>query len=89
MILDEGLTQGIDDSFGSAKKKLGESNLIIFVRAVSRIMLGWLVNKIEIILSFWVSKSKNKNMDHWVKDICAIVSSKVTCETDQISLLVI
>ena len=30
-----------------------------------------------IILSFWVSKSKNKNIDHRVKETCATVSTQV------------
>ena len=42
-----------------------------------------------IILSFWVSStSKNKNIDHWVKETCVIMSTKVTCETDNIPLFV-
>ena len=31
--------------------------------------------------------SKNKNTDHCLKEICAIMSIKVTYETDHISLL--
>ena len=46
-------------------------------------MLGWLVDKI-IILSFWVSLSKNKNIDHQVKETYAIISTQVTCETNHI-----
>ena len=45
-------------------------------------MSGWLVGKvIIIILSFWVCTSKNKNIDLQVKETCAIMSAKVTCET--------
>ena len=52
------------------------------------IILGWLVGKIIIIiLSFRVSTSKNKNIDHWGKETCAFMSIQVTYETDCISLL--
>ena len=49
-------------------------------------MLGWLVGKVIIILSFRVCTSKNKNIDLQVKETCAIMSAKVTCETDHFSL---
>ena len=49
-------------------------------------MLGWLVGKIMIIiLSFRVGTSKNKNIDHRVKETYAIMSTQVTCETNHIS----
>ena len=38
-------------------------------------------------LSFRVGISKNKNIDHRVKEICAIVSTQFTYETNHISLL--
>ena len=31
--------------------------------------------------------SKNKGIDHWVKETCAIMSTQVTYETDHISVL--
>ena len=31
--------------------------------------------------------SKNKNIDHRVKEICAVISTQVTYETDQIYVL--
>ena len=42
-----------------------------------------------IILSFGVGTSKNKNINHGVKETCAIMSTQLTCEIDHISLLVI
>ena len=41
---------------------------------------------IIIILSFTFGTSKNKNIDHRVKETCAIISTQVTYETDLISL---
>ena len=52
-------------------------------------MSGRSVGKIVIIISFRVGISKNKNIDHRVKEAHTIMSTKVTCETDHISLLVI
>ena len=53
-------------------------------------MSGRSVGKIMIIiLSFWIGTSKNKNIDHHVKESYTITSIQVTCETDHISLLVI
>ena len=66
--------------------QLREGNLIFVVQAVGRIISGRSVGKI-IILSFRVSTSKNKNADHWVKEICAIRSIQVIYETNHISLL--
>ena len=40
-----------------------------------------------IILSFRVGTSKNKNIDHRVKETYAIMSTQVTYEVDYISLL--
>ena len=40
-----------------------------------------------IILSFRVRTSKNKNIDHGVKETCAIMSTQVTYEIDHVSLL--
>ena len=40
-----------------------------------------------IILSFRVSTSKNKNVDHQAKETCAIRSVQGTYETNHISLL--
>ena len=57
---------------------LGEGNLI-FLRAVGRIIMGWLVGKIIIIiLSFRVDISENKNFDTRVKGTCAIMATQVT-----------
>ena len=57
---------------------LGEGNLI-FLRAVGRIIMGWLVGKIiMIILSFRVGTSENKNSDTRVKGTCAIMATQVT-----------
>ena len=54
-------------------------------------MSGWLVRKIAIIiLTFQVGTSKNKNIDHQVKERFTIISTQVTYETDHhISLLMI
>ena len=50
--------------------------------------MGWLVSKIMIIiLSFRVSTSENKNIDHGVKETWAIISTQVTYETEHMSLL--
>ena len=45
-----------------------------------RIISGQSVAKMIIILTFWVSTTKNKNIDQ-VRDTCAIVSIKVTYKT--------
>ena len=68
---------------------LGQGNLIFFVvRAVRRIISGGSVDKIIIIIvSFRVGKFKNKNIDHRVKETCAIMSTQVTYETDHIYIL--
>ena len=54
-------------------------------------MRSQLVGKIIIIiLSFQVGTSTNKNIDHRIKETCAIImSTLVTCKTEHISLLVI
>ena len=52
-----------------------------------RIISGQLVGKIIMIPSFRVDTSKNKNIDHQVKETCADVSTQVTYETNYISLL--
>ena len=57
----------------------------LFVQAVKRIISGWSVGKIIITLSFGVDTSKNKNIDHGVKETCAIMSTQVTYETDHIT----
>ena len=58
------------------------------VRAVERIISGRLLGKIIIkILSFKGGISKNKNIDHRVKETCAIMSAQVTYETDHFSVL--
>ena len=59
----------------------------LFVQAVERIISGWSVGKIIITLSFGVDTSKNKNIDHGVKETCAIMSTQVTYETDLFFLL--
>ena len=71
-------------------KMLGEGNLIFCVRVVRRITSGRSVGQIiiiMIILSFRVGTSKSKNVDHRVKETCAIRSTQVTYETAYISLL--
>ena len=66
---------------------LGEGNLIFVVRAVGKIISGRSVAKIIIIiLSFGVVTSKNQNIDHRVKETCAITSTQVTYETYHIYL---
>ena len=42
---------------------------------------------IIIIISFRVGTTKNKNIAHQIKETCAIMSTQVTHETDDISLL--
>ena len=52
------------------------------MQAVERIILGWLVGKIIIIiLIFRVSTSKNKNIDDGVKQTCATLSTQVNMES--------
>ena len=52
------------------------------MQAVERIILGWLVGKIIIIiLIFRVSTSKNKNIDDGVKETCATLSTQVNMES--------
>ena len=49
-------------------------------------MSGRSVGKIKIImLSFRVGTSKNKNVDHRVKETYAVMSTQVTCETNHVS----
>ena len=52
-----------------------KATYFFIVQAVRRIILGWSVGKILIILSFSVSTSKSKNIDHQVKEACAIYVS--------------
>ena len=47
--------------------------------------LGWLFGKIIIVILSFISK--NKNIDHQVKETCAIMSAQVTNEINHISLL--
>ena len=56
-------------------------------RVVGRINFRQLAKRIIIILSFRVSISKNKNIFHWHKETCAILSKQLTYETKHISLL--
>ena len=49
--------------------------------------VGYII--IIIILRFIADTFKYKNIDHRVKETCATMSTKVACETDHISLLVI
>ena len=49
--------------------------------------MGRSISKIIIILSFRISISKNKNIDHGVKQSCAIISTQVTYELNHISVL--
>ena len=44
------------------------------------IISGWLLGKILIMISFRVGISKNKNIDHRVKETCAIMSTQVAYE---------
>ena len=49
-------------------------------------MSGRSVGKIKIImLSFRVGTSKNKNVDHRVKETYAVMSTQVTCEANHVS----
>ena len=57
------------------------------VRAVGKIMSGWSVGKIIIIISFRVGTFKNKNIDYGVKNTGAIMLAQVTYKIDQVSLL--
>ena len=60
------------------------------VPAVGRITLGRSVGKIIIIiinLRVRNDTSKNKNIDHGVKETCAIMSKQATYEIDHICLL--
>ena len=58
------------------------------ILAVGRVISDRSVGKIKIIiLSLRVGTSKNKNIDHGVKETCAIMSTQVTYEIDHISLL--
>ena len=68
----------------------GEGNLIFYCIGSweNFFWVGWSVQKIIIIiiiLSFRVGISKN--IDHQVKETCAIVLTQVTYETDHISLI--
>ena len=70
------------------KNELGEGILIFCLRAVGRTCSGRSFGKIIIIiLSFKVGISKYKNINHRVKETCAIMPTQVTYETDHISLL--
>ena len=53
-----------------------------------KIISGWLIGKMIIILSFRVGKIKMKNIDHQVKETCAILSTQVTHEIDHIFVLI-
>ena len=57
------------------------------VRAVRRIISGWSVGKIIIILNFRVGISNNENIGHHVKETCATMSTQVTYEIYHVSLL--
>ena len=65
-----------------------KATLFFVVQAVERIISGWLVGKIIIlILNFRFGLSKSKNIDDGVKETCAIMLRKVTYEVNHISLL--
>ena len=67
--------------------KFGKDNLLFVIRAVGRIISGWSVGK-TIIQSFRVKiYIQNKNIDHRVKEAFAIISTQVTYEANQMSLL--
>ena len=57
------------------------------LRAVGRIMSGWSLGKIIIIISFRVGTFKNKNIDYGVKNTGAIMLAQVTYKIDHVSLL--
>ena len=57
------------------------------VQAVGRITSGRSVGKIIINLRVRNDASKNKNIDHGVKETCAIMSKQVAYEIDHICLL--
>ena len=64
-------------------------NYLLYGQSGELCWVGRSASKIIIILSFWVGTSKNKNIDHRVKETCAIMSTQVTCQTDHIPLLAI
>ena len=65
-----------------------KATLFFVVQAVERIISGWSVGKIIIlILNFRFGLSKSKNIDDGVKETCAIMLTKVTYEVNHISLL--
>ena len=51
------------------------------MQAVERIILGWLVGKVIIILIFRVGASKNENIDDGVKETCAMLSTQVNMKS--------
>ena len=66
------------------KEILGKSNFVLFVQAVWRIILGWSVGKIMIILSFRVNTAKNKNTDHQGKETYAMFGLPIQTENSAI-----
>ena len=67
--------------------QLGEGNLIFCCMGSQESFSGWSVGKMIITLSFRVGISKNENIDWWLKETYAIMSTQVTYETNHISLL--
>ena len=61
--------------------------MLLLYRQFEDNISGWSVAKLKIIQSFRVGIFKNENIDHWVKETCAITSTQVTYETDLIFLL--
>ena len=78
---------GILDVAASGKVKV---TILFVVQAVRKITLGQSVGKIIIIiLSFWVGTSKNKNIDHRVKETSVFELKRhlFTCDSKMSSAL--
>ena len=65
----------------------GQLNFLLYGQPGELIRVGRSVKIIIIILSFRVGTFENKNNDHRVREICTILSTQVTYETDHISFL--
>ena len=66
---------------------LAKATYFFIVRTVGRIVSGRSVSKIIIIPSFRIGISKSKNIDHRVKETCAIMSTQIANGIDHISAL--
>ena len=65
----------------------GQLNFLLYGQPGELIRVSRSVKIIIIILSFRVGTFENKNNDHRVREICTILSTQVTYETDHISFL--